>query len=164
MNTPGLLPSSTAHIDGCHYGLGRALIPIVVYKGLQNSRPRVLLADRDDATPTLVSSIIASRFEMIGTVYDGEAAVEMDAGLKPNVLVSDIILPKLNGFEVVRQLTALSPATKVVILTDVDEPDFIVEALQLGVSGFVLKRKVRMDLPLAINAVLEGKVFVSAQE
>jgi len=142
----------------------RALIPTVVYKGLPNCRPRVLLADRDDATPTLVSSIIASRFEMIGTVYDGEAAVEMSAGLKPDVLVSDIILPKLNGFEVVRQLTALSPETKVVILTDVDEPDFIVEALQLGACGFVLKRKVQMDLPLAMSAVLEGKVFVSTHE
>ena len=159
-----MLPSSTAHIDGCERGPARALIPTVVYKRLQHNRPRILLADRDDQTPTLVSSIIASRFEMIGTVYDGQAAVEMSAGLKPDVLVSDIILPKLNGFEVVRQLTALSPATKIVILTDVDEPDFIVEALQLGASGFVLKRNVQMDLPLAISAVLEGKVFVSTLE
>jgi DNA-binding NarL/FixJ family response regulator len=125
------------------------------------NKPRVLLADGDAGTPALVSRVIASRCEMVGTVYDGSTAFAASVCLEPDVLIIDIILPKLNGFDVVRQLNAMDSNTKIVILTCVDEPDFIAEALRIGASGFVLKQKLQSDLPLAIQAALDGKKFVS---
>ena len=125
------------------------------------NKPRVLLADRDAGTPALVSRVIASHYEMVGTVYDGSTAFAASVSLEPDVLVIDIILPKLNGFEVARQLTAIDSTTKIVILTCVNEPEFIAEALRIGASAFVLKQKLQSDLPLAIQAALDGKKFVS---
>ena len=124
----------------------------------------MLLADGDAGTPGLVSSALASHCEMVGTVYDGQAAIAATMGLRPDILLLDVILPVLNGFEVIRRLVALNSTTKMIILTAVEDPEYVTEALETGANGFVFKRKTRLDLALAIREALSGRTFVSATQ
>jgi DNA-binding NarL/FixJ family response regulator len=107
----------------------------------------------------LVSRIIVPQFEVIGTVYDGQAAVTATLALNPDVLITDIILPVLNGIEVVRRLISLGTRSKALILTAVEDAEYVDEALRAGASGYVFKRKIGVDLSIAITEALAGRIF-----
>ncbi len=92
---------------------------------------------------------------------DGEEAVQKARELKPDLVVLDIGLPKLNGIEAARQIRSVSPDSKILFFTGNDYPQIVREALEAGADGYVSKRDVAADLLAGIEAVLRGKQYVS---
>jgi DNA-binding NarL/FixJ family response regulator len=125
---------------------------------------RVLLADGDAGAPALVSAAIAAECHIVGTVYDGHAAVDATLGLQPDILLTDTILPGLNGLDVILRLVALKCPAKIVILTALEDPENVTETLRAGAAAFVYKRRIKNDLLIAIREVLNGRNFVSSRK
>jgi CheY-like chemotaxis protein len=110
------------------------------------NRPRVLLADDHEAILDRVSHHLAGEFEIIATVLDGQAAFDATLALKPDALVLDISMPRMNGLEVAKRLTDLPNPPRIVFLTVNEDPDFKDAAEGVGASGYVLKRNLLTDL------------------
>jgi len=102
-----------------------------------------------------------SDFKLIGEAADGLAAVQLVEQRKPNVLLLDLMIPRLHGLEVTRQVRQESPGTRVVILSmHADEP-YVMEALRNGASGYVLKDCTAADLVQAVRTVVAGRRYLS---
>ena len=102
----------------------------------------------------------SDEFNVVGEAEDGEAAVRLAQALSPDVVVMDISMPKLNGIEATRQIKALVPHMHVLILTMHEDESYIFQLLQLGASGYVLKRAAATDLVDAIRAAARGEAFL----
>jgi DNA-binding NarL/FixJ family response regulator len=123
-------------------------------------RPRLLLAD--DHVPLLesVRHLLTPAFDIVGVARDGREALELAARVRPDVVVLDVTMPELNGFQTVGRLLQECPGTKVVFLTMHGEDDFVIEAITAGAHGYVLKSRIHLDLIGAINHALAGRLFV----
>ena len=102
-----------------------------------------------------------AKVQLVGEVADGLEAVQKASELKPDLILLDIGLPGLNGIEVARHVQKLVPNGKVLFLSQESSPDVVREALSLGAWGYVHKPLAQSDLIPAIEAVLEGKRFIS---
>jgi len=100
-------------------------------------------------------------FSIIAEASDGLSAVQIVAKLKPNVLSVDIMMPGLNGLEVTRQVRRLSPDTKVIVLSMYMNEAYVIEALQNGAHGYVLKESSITDLIQAVHEVVAGRHYLS---
>jgi DNA-binding NarL/FixJ family response regulator len=123
--------------------------------------PRVLLADDDPALLDHVRRLLEGEFEVVGTVEDGKALVAAAGDLHPDLCVTDISMPRLNGFQAARQLRKEQQDVRILFLTVHEEPVAVSEALAIGVCGYVLKRSAAVDLIPAMRQVLNGGCFVS---
>jgi DNA-binding NarL/FixJ family response regulator len=100
-------------------------------------------------------------FSVIGEASDGLKAVELAVRLKPNILVVDLMMPGLNGLEVTRQVSKLSPKTKILVLSMYMNEPYVIEALRNGAYGYVLKESNISDLIQAIREVMAGRHYLS---
>jgi DNA-binding NarL/FixJ family response regulator len=125
---------------------------------------KVLIVDDYEDWRRTVRQLLQERPELqvICEVSDGLAAVHKADELKPDLILLDIGLPKLNGIEAARQIRQLSPSAKIIFLSQDNSLDPDELALSTGVHGYVHKSDVRSDLLPAIEAVLRGKQFVSS--
>lgn len=125
------------------------------------SRPRVLLADDHRMVSEGLKNLLTPEFELVGVVEDGRALVEAARKLRPDVIVADITMPRLNGIEALAELRKDDPGVKLVFLTMHRQVAYARRALKAGASGFVLKHSAPKELVLAIRAALEGKTFIT---
>ncbi len=100
-------------------------------------------------------------FRMLGEAGDGLAALEAVARFKPNVLLLDLMIPRLHGLEVIRRLCAEHSAPRVIVLSGHAEEHYVVEALRSGALGYVLKDCATSNLSEAIRLVAAGKRYLS---
>lgn len=100
-------------------------------------------------------------WELCGEADNGQTALRMAQRLKPDVAVFDVSMPKLSGLEAARLLLKTAPLTKVLILTMHNSDILAQEVLQAGAHGYILKCDAPELLPLAINTVIAGKIFVT---
>lgn len=110
-----------------------------------------------------VRRLLEPEFQVVGTAPDGQALLAAAERLKPDLILADISMPVLNGFEAARRLQSSSPATRIIFLTVQEEPTIVTEALGIGVNGYVIKRSAAQDLIVAIREVLQGGSFVSPE-
>jgi DNA-binding NarL/FixJ family response regulator len=122
----------------------------------------VLLADDHVVFMEGIVRILADRFEVVGTVSDGGLLVDAAARLRPDVIVADISMRSMSGFEALRQLKARQIDSRVIFLTMYADPLLAAEAFKLGAKGFVLKQSSAGELVEAIEAVLAGHDYISA--
>ncbi len=124
----------------------------------------IVLADDHHIVRQGFKSLLENQkgFSVVAEAGDGLQAVKVTARLKPNVLVVDVMMPGLNGLEVTRQVTKLSPNTKVIVLSMYMDEPYIIGALQNGASGYVLKGSDMSDLIKAIGEVTAGRHYLSA--
>ena len=101
------------------------------------------------------------KFQVVGEVSDGLEAVHQARQLQPDLILLDIGLPTLNGIEAARQIREVSAASKIIFVSENRSADIVEEALSTGASGYVVKSDAGRELLSAVNAVLEGKRFVS---
>ena len=99
-------------------------------------------------------------WEVTCEVSDGLEAVQKAGELKPDSILLDIGLPKLNGIEAARQIRQLSSSSKIIFLSQDNSLDIVKEALSTGAHGYVHKAHVQTDLLPAIDAVLRGEQFL----
>lgn len=102
-------------------------------------------------------------FQVIYEAADGLEGVQRAQELQPDLILLDIGLPKLNGIEAARQIRKVSPDSKILFLTQESSAEVIREALSLGVQGYLLKSDMDGELLLAVDAILQGKQFVSSR-
>ena len=101
-----------------------------------------------------------ARFEVVGEAGDGEEAVQMASQLKPDVIIMDISMPKLNGIEATKQIKALQPSAVVLILTAYDYEQYIFPLLEAGAAGYLLKDVSSRELISAIQTVYKGEAVL----
>jgi DNA-binding NarL/FixJ family response regulator len=102
-----------------------------------------------------------SEFSIVGEVRDGLQAEENAERLQPDMIVLDINLPGISGFEVARRIRRSCPVTKILFLSQESSPEMIDEALSLGAKGYVVKKRAGIDLIAAVDTVCQGGRFVS---
>jgi DNA-binding NarL/FixJ family response regulator len=100
--------------------------------------------------------------QIVGEVSDGLKAVSQAKELQPDLILLDIGLPTLDGIEAARQIRAQCPASKIMFVTRESAAHFVQEAFRIGAMAYVTKMRVRKDLLAAVDAVLDGRQFVSA--
>lgn len=99
--------------------------------------------------------------QVIGEGMDGREAVKTVQTLKPDIVIMDIAMPKLNGIEATRQIKQAGIETKIIILSMHDHSRYIRELLGLGVSGYLLKNAASKDIVKAINSAMKGDTYLS---
>jgi DNA-binding NarL/FixJ family response regulator len=99
--------------------------------------------------------------QVIDQVADGLEAVHKAELLEPDLVLLDIGLPTLNGIEAGRQIRKRAPESKIIFVSQESSCEVVHEALALGAWGYVLKARAASDLPAAVDAVLEGRHFLS---
>jgi DNA-binding NarL/FixJ family response regulator len=123
---------------------------------------RVLLADDNPEIIAVVRETLQPSFDIVGSFSDGESVLLKAPLLSPDVIVLDISMPDMNGFEILRRLKQMECPAKVLFLTVHEGEDFVRAALESGAQGYVFKSKLITDLPHAILAVTAGRSFVPA--
>ena len=125
---------------------------------------RILLVDDVPVWRLQFRSILATRpeWQIAGEAADGLEALQKAEELKPDLILLDIGLPKLNGLEAENRLRQLVPGAKVIFVTAVSDVDVVQTALGNGAQAYVLKADAARELLPAITAVLQGKKFASS--
>jgi len=127
------------------------------------SSVRVLVVDDHEAFRRFVCSTLERRPELqiVGKASDGLEAVQKAEALQPDLIVLDLGLPTLYGIEAARRIRKLSPESKILFVSQESSADVVQEALGLGALGYVVKAHAGSELLAAVEAVRQGKQFVS---
>src|SRR5678816_2718105 len=104
---------------------------------------------------------IESSVDIVGEARDGRQAVELVKELKPDVLLMDISMPDMNGFDATRRVHKFDPGVKVLILTMHDEEELVARCLEAGASGYIIKDAPASQLLYAIEMVQKGERYLS---
>jgi two-component system, NarL family, nitrate/nitrite response regulator NarL len=125
---------------------------------------RILLVEDFDAYRLFIASLLTVKHNVrvIGEATSGLEAVERAQELTPDVILLDIGLPGLNGFEAAQRILQVMPESKIIFLTQETSREIMLEALDLGACGYVAKARAGTDLLPALDAALQGSRFVSA--
>ena len=127
------------------------------------SRKRVLLADDHAAMLDEVRALLGEDYEVVGAVENGEKLVEAASALNPDVIVSDISMPVMTGFEAAAKIRQLGIASRIIFLTVQSSTAYLKKARALGADGYVLKIYTNEQLPVAVASVLTGTPYFSPQ-
>jgi two-component system response regulator NreC len=123
---------------------------------------RIVLADDHVLVRQGLKSLLErEHFQVMAEASDGQDAVRLTEAHQPDIAILDISMPTLNGIDAARSLSRSAPETKVILLTQHEEEQYIHEALEAGVKGYVLKNQVANDLIQAIRQVCRGEFYLS---
>lgn len=121
----------------------------------------VLLADDHALFREGVRELLEKEgFDVVGEAKDGVEAVRLAEELHPDVIVLDLSMPGLNGIEAAQQLRQKAAGARIILLTMYEEEEYMLEALRVGVNGYVLKRQTEADLVQTIRMVAEGAFYL----
>ena len=123
-------------------------------------RLRVLIGDDNPAMLEAVTQMLQEDYQVVGALAEASAVVAQVPKLKPDILVLDISMGDMNGFEITRRLRSDLCRSKIIFLTVHEELEFIRAAFDAGASGYVFKSRMNKDLRTAINTVMNEKVFL----
>jgi len=125
---------------------------------------RVAIVEDDEQVRENLAALIGGTegFECVGTYSSGELILETLPRRRPDVVLMDINLPGISGVECVRQLKSVAPEVNIVMLTVYDDSERIFQALQMGASGYLLKRSPSAEIVLAIEEVHRGGAPMSS--
>ena len=122
----------------------------------------VVIADDHEILVAALHSALAVEpdFDVVGTAHDRGALIALVAQLNPDVAIVDIGMPGMNGIEATERLAAKNSTTRVVILSAYGDKRFVLEAMNAGAAGYVVKSSAADELPRAIRAVAQGKTYL----
>jgi DNA-binding NarL/FixJ family response regulator len=126
---------------------------------------RIVVADDHPVVLVGVRNMLTNEpgFEMVGEARDGDEAITQTLEHEPDILLLDLAMPRLPGLEAMRAIMAKSPRVKIVLLTSTISTQQIIEALQIGARGIILKDSVAGDLTQALRAVLGGDYWIGGE-
>jgi DNA-binding NarL/FixJ family response regulator len=124
---------------------------------------RILLADDHTLVRAGFRALInrMSEVEIVAEASDGEQALRLIEEHRPDIVLLDIAMPRLNGLEVTARVTAAFPAMRVIILSMHANEEYVLQALRAGSSGYLVKDADTIELELAIRAVARGETYLS---
>lgn len=128
----------------------------------RRDRIKVLLVDDHAILREGVCALLSREpdIEVVGEAGDGQEAVELVPRVRPDVVIMDIVMPRMNGLDATKLIRDRHPDVHVLILSMYDDDEYVVQIIQAGASGYVLKRVVTEDLVRAIHAVHAGESFL----
>lgn len=147
-------PSTRSIISPETEALGKTTIPM-------DRRPRILLADDHTMLLDAFRRLLEPRCEIVGTAVDGRALVDLAVSTRPDVIVVDISMPRLNGMDACARLRLKIPDVKFVFLTVNEDPNIAAQAIGLGASAYLLKTSPSGELFTAIEQALAGKTYIT---
>ncbi len=123
---------------------------------------RLLIADDHGVLRAGLRALLNAEPDMqvIGEAADGQVALRLAAELGPDVVLLDLNMPGLGGLEVTRQIKAIAPGARVLILTFHEDEALLREAIQAGAGGYITKRAIESELINAVRAVYQGDLYV----
>lgn len=125
------------------------------------TRPRVLLADDHPDLLAALRDLVGELGEVVGTVRDGQSLVQAAQRLKPDIIFTDISMPKMNGLDATRALQVHVPQSRIIILSSYHEPAYVTLAFNAGARGYILKTTaLYAELSQALLHVLAGDQYV----
>jgi DNA-binding NarL/FixJ family response regulator len=126
------------------------------------SRPRVLLADDHTIVAEGLEGLLSDEFDLVGSVRDGAALVDAAGRLRPDVIVTDLAMPTMNGLEAIRELRRQGNRARIVVLTMYADQQLADEAFSAGATGYLLKHSAGEELITAVHDVLGGGTYVTS--
>jgi DNA-binding NarL/FixJ family response regulator len=123
------------------------------------SAVRVLIVDDNPDFLQATREILSDDFTVVGELHDGKSVVREAARLEPQVIVLDISLGDITGFDVARRLKAAGSGAKVVFLSIHESEEFVRTAITLGAAGYVFKSQAAFELSRAVAAAVNGKTY-----
>ena len=124
-------------------------------------RPRVLIADDHAMLREAFEKLLESNCEVVGSVADGRALLDLAPKVRPDIVLLDIAMPLLNGLDAGLQLKRMMPQVKLIFLTVNNDPDFAKQAFRNGASAYLLKHCAVAELYKAVKSVLQEKTYVT---
>lgn len=126
------------------------------------SKIKVLIADDHALVREGIAAFLKTcdDIEVIAEASDGIEAIEKTGRLHPDVVVMDINMPRLGGYEATIEMKKMNPDTKILVLTQYEDREYISRFLKAGVSGYLLKKAVGSDLIAALRAVNRGELYL----
>ena len=126
-------------------------------------KSRIVIAEDYTILREGLRSLLSSspEFEIVGEAEDGRKAIEWVQKSKPDLILMDLSMPRMNGMEAIREIKRGSKETKILVLTMHRTEEYIVAALKAGADGYVLKDATHSELLVAIRNVLAGKRYIS---
>jgi len=123
----------------------------------------ILLADDHQVVRLGLRALFDSEpnFHLVGEAHEGLQVLPLVERLRPDVLVLDLVMPGLNGLEIIRQVVHRAPATRIVVLSMYDNEPYVLDALQGGALGYVLKGSDASELVHAVREVAAGRRYLS---
>ena len=121
----------------------------------------MVLAEDHAGVAEQLRTLLASEFEVVATVADGRALVRIVEAERPDVIVTDIVMPGLDGIAATAALLAKRPDTRVVLVTAYDDPDVAERGYAAGALGFVSKHRAGQELVAAVRAAARGERYTS---
>ena len=124
-------------------------------------RPRILIADDDALGAEAFKNLIEPDYQVIRVVADGKTLVSDAVEMKPDVVLMDMGMSLVSGFDVGQELRKLVPTAKLILLATNDDPDVASKALRQWSSGYLLKKSAAVELKQAISEVLRGHSYIT---
>jgi DNA-binding NarL/FixJ family response regulator len=124
---------------------------------------KIVLADDHSLVRTGIRRLLedVAEFKVVAEADDGEQAVELAQRERPDIVITDIGMPRMSGLELTAWLKRNLPQVRVIILSMHAADEYVAEALALGASGYLLKRAVAAEIALAVRAVAAGEIYLS---
>ena len=126
---------------------------------------RILIADDHAMLREGMRNLLEKEkdFELVGEAADGEEAVRLACELKPDIVIMDIVMPKLNGVEATKQIKQVCPSAALLILTAYSDIRYIIGLLEAGACGYLLKNSPGKDVVRAVRAVRSGESVLDSE-
>ena len=123
----------------------------------------VIADDHELARLGLVGALAGERgLAIVGQASDGREAVELCQSLEPDLVLMDIRMPRLDGLGATAEVVRTCPRTRVIMVTMQEDPEYLIEALKVGASGYLLKDAGKPEIVAAIRQVLAGEALLNA--
>lgn len=124
-------------------------------------KPRIVIVDDHTLIADACRKLLEPDNDVVGTFSDPRVFLEQAIALRPDVAILDVSMPSLNGLDATRELRRLLPSVRVIILTMNEDPDVAAEAFRVGAAGYLLKRSLGSELPLAVREVLAQRYYIT---
>jgi DNA-binding NarL/FixJ family response regulator len=132
-------------------------------KKAMEEKYRIVIAEDHTILREGLKSLLSSSpdFMIVGEAGDGREAIDLVDRLKPDLVLTDLSMPRMNGMEAIREIKRRSPVTRLIVLTVHNTEEYILATLKAGADGYVLKDATHSELVMAIRSVLQGKSYLS---
>jgi two-component system response regulator NreC len=157
-----MIPDSPAMLEDADFDISARDSAVAVSRNPTRRRNvRILIADDNPMIMRMVNKILNARpgFDVVGEASDGQQAVILAESLKPDVIVINVTMPKMSGFEAARRIRVHVPDSAIVILSSHKDQQFIAEARKAGANGYVQKSDADDQLVSAIESTMKGEGF-----
>jgi len=130
-----------------------------------SEKVRIVIAEDHTILREGLRSLLSSNanFEVVGETGDGREAIRQVKKLKPDLILSDLSMPRMNGMEAIKEIKRESPATKILVLTVHRAEEYILATFRAGADGYLLKDSTHSELLMAVKKVLSGTRYISPE-